>query len=190
MKGYKLFLSWLSTVIFGSITIAPVAGFYMYSFENDQIGVPEFESYFLVSVIAAIISALFSLPTMAVIIIRNAIIKKTTSLARRFLKLNVTHLFMALLTIAVFSIIILIIEYQSYQTMSSYPMNVGTTGKPVFSPDLSPVYYFSLVVLWYFLCSLPIWFLFFRKEIKQIQQERSLKRNEVLDEAANNNIIS
>lgn len=181
MKGYKLFLSWLSTVVLGSLLLAPVAGFYMYSFENDQIGSPELESYVMVSIISTIISALFSLPTMAVVIIRNAIIKKGTSLQKHFFKINMTHLFMACLTIVIFSIIYLIIDYQNYTQMNSWPMNIGGGYQRPYTPDLSPIYYFSLVVLWYFFCSLPIWYLFFRTTIKQILSERSMRRNEIID---------
>ncbi len=178
MKGYKIFLAWLCTVVLGSIGL-PI---WYITLENGSLGshIAILEILGLI-LICIIISGLLSLPALITLIITNVVLNgKNLSLRKHFRKINVTHILAAIGTLLIINSIIFYNSYQSYKLMQSF----GNSSMG-FEILIGPLITFAMVILWYMFCAVICWALFFLKEIKEIRNAKI-----VAEEAASINTES
>lgn len=182
IKNYKIFFAWLTTVIFGSISLPILTIFYRLVFDN----VNEFNSFvidddfFLISFLCMLISGLLSLPTIITLLITNTILtKKLFPLKKHFKKIAFTHIIMILLTILVFIVSVFISQFD----LEEY----NTRKQQGFEGDISHIIEASLksslIIVWYAICAFVCWMLFFKKEIKAIRATTKIEKEntEVID---------
>lgn len=169
MKGLKIFLAWLVTVVAGSIALPAGAALYLGELNNNTSGIigasDFFGGWFTISFICMLVSGLCSLPTLITLIISNAILNARNFSASLYLKrITLIHGIMAFLTYAVGELIIISGE------------------NSVKGEDFIP---FLLVIILYSAVAVPWWFLFFKKEIKEARKEAKNKPDSVvvLDES-------
>ncbi len=165
----KIFLAWLTTVFIGSLGL--VLGFFIVQFfENKGMSSPDFiVSEILWGVLLSmLISALISLPTMITLTISNIRFNnQNLSFKLQFRKLNKIHIFMAVLTFAVIEGIIIYNAIDSYNYQKSYSNNSRLD-----FDDFIPFLLFLAVITWYVICAILIWFLFFKKEIREMREKK------------------
>lgn len=179
MKGYKIVLSWLCTVVFGSLLLPVAAYFYISIIEGSRGMSPDFEGYFLFAFISILASAVLSSPTLVTLVIANVIIKrKKRPFRKNFRKINTIHILMAFLTVVIAGGIYALNIYTTFQNFGG----LNGEGFDMTSIILPIILNFCLVVLWYLFCTIPIWFLFFRKDIKNATAQDFLEHQNVIDD--------
>lgn len=181
MKGYKIFLAWLCTVIFGSIGLP-----FLYNLleGSNNISFNRFDESLGIMLICIIISGILSLPTLVTLLIRNVILKpKNLGFKKQFRKINSTHIICAIITLLIIDGIIFYNTYESYQAISSYSALSETPLRNMeFEFVILPLLNFALVILWYMICAVICWTLFFITDIKNsrtplIIEEKSIELN-------------
>lgn len=179
MKGYKIFLAWLFTVILGSIGLP-----FIYNLLEGSNNIFINRELLGLILICIIISAILSLPTVITLLIRNAILKpKKLDFRKHFRKINSTHIFCAIITLLIIDSIIFYNTYESYKVISNYSTFSETPLKNIgFKFVVLPLLNFALVILWYMLCAIICWTLFFLSDMKNsrtptVSEEKSIELN-------------
>lgn len=170
MKGYKFFLAWLSTVLMSGILHSSIKYLpYFFEVAEDKNRKYEIlEKYFKHAQIMTLVISILTIPTLITLIIRNVIIQKKYSLKDSFRKINKTHLIVPFITLMIPVVYVLFIELVGYLTIKS--MDHKSTMS--FSPRLSPLLEIISPFFCYFICAIPIWYYFFKKEIKEIRNTK------------------
>jgi lysylphosphatidylglycerol synthetase-like protein (DUF2156 family) len=168
MKGYKIFLAWFLTVLFGSIGLPLWFEFYGIRFsEGTRFFRLDGGDLFFASLACMLVSGLISLPTILTLIITNIVLKrKGFGIKKHFRKINFTHFIMALLTLIIAEGWLFLEFYAQY--------NAFGRREELFSFDLMPLFWFFIVMLWYVLCAFACWFLLFKNIIKLQENEENL----------------
>lgn len=169
MKGYKILLAWLLTVITGSIGL-PLWAALIQSFESNSgvFGMGILDEWLEISFLCMLFSGLLSLPTVIVLIIQSAILRsKKYTLRKQFRKINFTHILMAVITLFVM---------EAYFILQEMNMSRGN-----FSMEVTPLLGIAGVIFWYMLCALPCWALWFRKELRSIRSGEAVENSGVID---------
>lgn len=184
MKGYKIFLAWLCTVILGSIGL-PIGFTVLESGTlGSNVAILEILGLMLICII---VSGILSLPSLIALVITNVVLKgKNLPLRRHFRKINITHILAAIGTLLIIDSIIFYNMYETYKSISAIS-DIGES--PLknmgFEFIVTPLLNFALVILWYMFCAVICWVLFFLKEIKEIRNAKI-----VAEEAASINTES
>lgn len=166
MKGSKIFLAWLMTVLVAGLLIPSAIIAFPTLFKTTSYGVSKIiEEYFKTAFIMILNVSLLSLPTIITLLIRNVIISKKYTLKQTLRKINKTHLLVPLITIMIPVICVLSMEF-----------NDSRLQKRNFNPNpyFSPLFPLLCTFFCYFICAIPIWYFIFKKEIKEIRNSKNL----------------
>lgn len=170
MKNIKIFLCWLLSVMLGSISLPLVARLTGLVDVNSLLYFNDFEYYFFIVIVASILSAIFSIPTLTTLLIRNSIFSnKDLSLPTWYRKTTKTHGITASINIFIVLLIYLLIMLNTYFEMRHVlPENQRAFTNVEF---IQPLIYLMLICLWYAFISFCLWILLFRKERKLKKQD-------------------
>ncbi len=164
MKGSKIFLAWLCTVLLGSIGLT--ISFNIFGSSGRTVYSEDFGIFCMNTIISFIISGLLTLPALITLLISNAILnKKKLQLKRHFRKINIVHILATIISLIILESISLFVIYDQMHSSKEIEHNWA----------LFPLLGVAFVVLWYFLCAVLFWVLFFLKEIKEIRNAKIVK---------------
>ncbi len=179
MKGYKIFLSWLLTVVIGSLGLPIWAGVFE-SYGTGGFHINHIGELLMIAFLCMLVSAVLSAPTLIVLLIRNGIMnRRNYTLRKHFRRINVTHLIMAVLTIFAMAAYLLIsyLEIQnSFNSLSGESSRIN-----YLEMSLWPILTFTGVIVWYLVCAVPSWYLIFRKELREARTQEEPGNSTVLD---------
>jgi MFS family permease len=176
MKGYKIVLAWLITVIIGSLGL-PVWASFMDSGSGFRI--EQTSEILLLGFLCMLVSGVLSAPTLVVLLVRNALLKrKNYGTRKHFRKINITHIVMALITLFIMESYMLADSLTTYNNFN----NTNYDWRPdMMSMVVMPMIWIALLILWYMFCAVPAWFLLFQKEMKAARSEEESEHSTVLD---------
>ncbi|MCE3295169.1 MAG: hypothetical protein K0R65_883 [Crocinitomicaceae bacterium] len=175
MKGYKILLSWLITVIVGSLGLPVWATI----IDSGNFRTDFTDELLLMGFLCMLVSGVLSAPTLIVLLVRNFLLKrKKYPIRTHFRKINLTHILMALVTLFVME------GYFFLDAMQGY--NLLDNGNYGVKPDLMqmvlmPMIWIGLLIAWYMFCAVPAWFLLFRKELREAAADPESEDSTVLD---------
>lgn len=175
MKGYKIVLAWLITVVVGSLGL-PVWASVIDGGSGFKI--EETSGILLLGFLCMLVSGVLSAPTLVVLLVRNVLLKrKKYGVRKHFRKINVTHIVMALITLFVME------SYLLAESLTTYnDLNGNNSWRPdTMSTVVMPMIWLVLLILWYMFCAVPAWFLLFRKEMREARAEEESEHSAVLD---------
>ncbi|MGV3631497.1 MAG: hypothetical protein ACO1O6_09825 [Bacteroidota bacterium] len=176
MKGYKIVLAWLITVVIGSLGLPVWA-----SIVDGGSGfrIEETSGILLLGFLCMLVSGVLSAPTLVVLLVRNVLLKKKKyGIRKHFRKINVTHIIMALLTLFMMAGYMLMDSLSLYNNLDSnnYGLRPDMTAMVIM-----PMIWIGLLITWYMFCAVPAWFLLFRKELREARAEEAGEGSTVLD---------
>ncbi|MFN5417015.1 MAG: hypothetical protein ACK5B9_08175 [Flavobacteriia bacterium] len=180
MKGYKIFLAWLCTVLVSGI-LHSIIKYLPYFFEVAESKNRKYEiiaNYFKHAQIMTIAISVIAFPTIITLLIRNVIICKKYSFKDTFQKINKTHLLVLFITLMIPVVYVLFMELMGYLIIKRMDHKSTMRFSFIFSSILEIISPF----LCYFICAIPIWYFFFKKEIKNsrtplIFEEKNIELN-------------